>query len=157
MPATERMAHWKTAGDEAFGAKDWNTAIGHYTRLFSLIEPVTERRDVRAVVAFRIGRSHVELARTETNEFRVSTLTRYARVWLREALALQPRLYQVWYERAQLLELEVPGPTRDRALADAYRSFVSGADRQAQDAGAMQGPEQERLRLARARLRELGP
>lgn len=151
-PLTDRVAHWKAEGDAAFSERSWDRAIEAYQNLFALLDPVPARRDVRAVVAFRIGRGHAALARQETSELRLSTMARYARIWLREALALRPALHQVWFERAQLLELERVHPQRDEALVKAYRAYVAGTSE-----GAPGDEEAVRVRLAQTRLKELVP
>ena len=151
-PVSERIAQWQAQGEAAWVGRDWDRVAMAHRRLFALLDPAGTPAPVRASVAFRVARAHTERARVEPLVFRATTLRRHARIWLREALACHPTMVHVWFERAQLLELEHAPPAE---LARAYAAFLDGINEVSPEADAMGKETAHRVRLAQTRLHEL--
>lgn len=150
-PLDARIKQWKQRADKAYAARNWHDAQKAYRNLYALLDPTPGRADVRATIAFRLGRAWGQQARHQEPGPRFQNQVHYAGLWLREAHALQPEMYAVWFERAQVLELQ---RAEDTKRAHAYRKFLEGYEQHA--AGGAPSPEvRKRVELARTRLREL--
>jgi hypothetical protein len=125
----------------------WREAARAFLNAFRLEDPVPERREVRALLAFRAGRALGLGARQAAQGDGAARRAQGAFFWLGEAEALEPALRQVHYERALLRDGDIPGVADPDAARIAYQRYLA---RLPAGGGV---PESERARVERARER----
>jgi len=117
-----------------------------FIRAFRLEDPLPERRELRGMTAFRIGRALSNAARQGVTHPHRDTLARRAVDWFGEALNLLPALHAAEFERAELYDSEI-AEVRDLYRArDAYGRFL-----EASPSDSAQAPVLARLQEIAAR------
>lgn len=144
---------WRARADLAFEARQYDDAARSYQYAFCLLDPRPDLAQDRALLAFRCARARAEAANGDLGGWPPEIQVREALAWLEQALALEPSLRQVHFERARLLD--APGaPWGDEPAAlEAYRAYVEAA----QAAVDVADSELQRVALARARLERAAP
>jgi len=161
-------ASWTARADEAFAEGDrlaavpssvpdavaaWRRAGSAYMKAFRLEDPVAEFQPVRALLAFRIGRSWSQAARLGTDARQRGMHAERALFWLAYARRLEPTLRAVLFERARLFDSDIE-EVRDPTLAlEAYQAYVAAMAEVGVHAST---GDDERVSVARARIEALG-
>jgi hypothetical protein len=103
----------------------WVEAANDLIRAFRMEDPTPARRGVRALMAFRIGRSLSNAARYGVAHPHRDHFAQRALFWFGEAQALEPTLHAATFERAVLFDSEI-GVVRDPSRAHAgYADFLA--------------------------------
>ena len=146
----DRLAAEAASTPEAITA--WRRAGAGYLKAFRLEDPVEERREARAMLAFRIGRSWSKAARLGSDPRQRGMQADRALFWFAHARRIEPALHPVLFERALLLDSDIDDvrdPTRARA---SYESYVAAVAEAGSDVTAS---EAERVAKAQERIKVL--
>lgn len=114
VPSPEAL---KAEGDRLAAAAEWGRAAESYRLAFSVEDPVPERAEARAWLAYLRG---VALARVPQAED--------AGRWLDRALRLDPGLYVAHFERGLLRDGRHPETTDRREARAALERFLAASE-----------------------------
>ena len=129
--AADQMMETVRAGGTADGGMLHAEAVDAYVeaandliRAFRMEDPVPERTEQRALLAFRIGRALSSASRRGITHPHRGTLGRRAVLWFGEAVALQPSLAYAHFERAVMFESDVHAVRDLDRARQAYTRFL---------------------------------
>ena len=131
----------------------WRQAARDYRRAFRLEDPLPERAEPRALLAFRAGRALSKAARSSLDIDQQDARATEAFLWFGEALALSPTLRAVWFERAVLHDSGIGSVTDPGRAVSAYWSYLAAVEQ----TGEVSENEELRVERAKARIKAVQP